>query len=178
MQIFCHRQVTTVNVPIIIFFFENWAWFTFMACLILKILNRNLSIWHCWSQLKNVDSSRIWTCIFRILLCHSTCWAIKSTGIGHKFLSNLSMWDILATTSCLSMRGCVVFQFYMYFRIIFRDTWTENSSWKVFCSYIFEDDSEIWKFCHRNFSLIWLCKNGSESSLADTHHFCFVHAVV
>ena len=34
-------------------------------------------IWHCWSQLKNVDLSRIWTCTFGILVCHSTCWSYQ-----------------------------------------------------------------------------------------------------
>ena len=38
-------------------------------------------IWHSRSQLKNVDSSWIWTRTFR----RSTCWAIESTGIGGEF---------------------------------------------------------------------------------------------
>ena len=74
-------------------------------------------VWHLPVDI--IDLSRIWTHTFGIPGCHFTCWAIKSTGIESKFLSNLSAWDILTTTSCLSMRGCAVFQF--YFRIILRD---------------------------------------------------------
>ena len=36
-------------------------------------------IWHCRSQLKNVDSSGIWTRTFGIPVRRSTCWAIKRT---------------------------------------------------------------------------------------------------
>ena len=53
-------------------------------------------IWHCRSQLKNIDSSKIWTCTFRILACCSTCWAIKSQGCEVK--------------SCMSQLGCISFE--------------------------------------------------------------------
>ena len=36
-------------------------------------------IWHCWSQLKSVDSSGSWTLTFGIPVRRSTCWAIQST---------------------------------------------------------------------------------------------------
>ena len=55
-------------------------------------------IWHCWSQLKNVELSGIWTHTFEILVSYSTCWAIESKGIGDGFLPYLSAWGILATT--------------------------------------------------------------------------------
>ena len=78
-------------------------------------------IWHCRSQLKNVDSSGIWTRTFGTPVRRSICWAIESTGIGGEFLFNLGEQDIFETTERLSMRACAVFQ----------------------SSYISEDDPEI-----------------------------------
>ena len=47
---------------------------------------------------KMLTRAGIWTCTFRIPVCHSNCWAIKCTGIGGEFLSILSAQNILATT--------------------------------------------------------------------------------
>ena len=46
-------------------------------------------IWHCQSQLKNVDSSGIWTHTFGMPVRRSTCWAIEPTGIGGEFIIQL-----------------------------------------------------------------------------------------
>ena len=44
-----------------------------------------MTIWHGRSQLKNVDSSGIWTRPFGIPVRRSTCWATESTGIRGEF---------------------------------------------------------------------------------------------
>ena len=58
-------------------------------------------IWHCRSQLKNVDSGGIWSRTFGILARPSTCCAIESMGIGGKFSSNLTARDIRDPDSTL-----------------------------------------------------------------------------
>ena len=60
-----------------------------------------MMIWHCRSQLKNIDSSGIWTRTFEIPVRRSTCWDIEFTGIGGKILSNLTLEDILPTAEVI-----------------------------------------------------------------------------
>ena len=63
--------------------------------------------WHCRSQLKNVDSSGISTRTFGIPVCRSTCWAIESTWIWKRVLSNLSARDILARFNIFQLTSAV-----------------------------------------------------------------------
>ena len=85
-------------------------------------------IWYCWSQLENIDLNMIWTCNLGIPVCHSTSWAIKSTGIGGEFLSYLNVQDILVTTfNAYPWEDvCTVFQF--NFRIILSQLKNVDSS--------------------------------------------------
>ena len=58
----------------------------------------------CWSQLKHVDSYGIWALTFGVPVCRSTCWAIKSTGIGGEFFIQLKCTRYSRDNLTLSMR--------------------------------------------------------------------------
>ena len=81
--------------------------------------NENFTInLHCQSQLKNVDSSRIWTCTFRILVCHST-WVLTAIWLEclinhHEGVGLILIWGSEIIFSKFELSKCpTVFHEYL-----------------------------------------------------------------